>query len=72
MGTAGPQPRAPDLSGHQDLELAVEVRQCPLRPGAGKGKGRGGGRGEGGRRKEQVTLDLKRPSPGRWGKTALK
>ena len=30
MGTAGPQPQAPDLS---DLELAAEVRQCPLTSG---------------------------------------
>ena len=37
MGTAGPQPRTPDLSGHGVRQcslksgLAVEVRQCPLR-----------------------------------------
>ena len=30
MGTAGPQPRAPDLSGH----CHAEAWQCPLKSGA--------------------------------------
>ena len=41
MGTAGLQPRTPDLT--------VDVRQCPLRSGAGRRKEEGGGSKEGGK-----------------------
>jgi hypothetical protein len=29
VGTAGPQPRPPDISGHCRTAVAVEVRHCP-------------------------------------------
>ena len=53
-----------------DLDLAVEVQQCPLRSGAREegGEKEEGGRKEGGRRKE-VTLIKSRDPHLVWGKT---
>ena len=54
-------------SAHWDLELAVDVRQCPLSSGA---RGwRRGGEEEKRRRGGKVYDKLQRPSPGKWGTT---
>jgi hypothetical protein len=41
-------------SAHIDWELAVGVRQCPLRSGAGKGARRGGSMEDGGGRRRAL------------------
>ena len=54
MGTAGPQPRAPDLSGH----CHAEAWQCPL---SGRKDGRKDGWKEGGKEEEATLIKSRDP-----------
>ena len=59
MPTATWKSRLRSGSAHCDLQLAVEVRQCPL--GSGLRGGRGGDGGGGGRRRRTALIKSNNP-----------